>query len=173
MEHLTSRLQSLPAHISLFLLRNSLAIPRLMYLLRASPSYKCPNILKNIDDLIRSALCDITNISIDDVSWLQASLPIRSGGLGIRSSGGLAIPAYLASTHSVSDLVLSLLPEVFRISANNDLQDALSIWKTSTALDPPLQEKKHIQKSWDAPFIQQTIDLLFKKTSSLQDKARL
>jgi len=34
---------------------------------------------------------------MSDSQWLQASLPIKSGGLGIRRVSSLALPAFLAS----------------------------------------------------------------------------
>jgi hypothetical protein len=53
---------------------------------------------------------------LSDSQWLQASLPIKDGGLGIRRVSSLAIPAFLssaASTQCLQDLILTdcSLPE--------------------------------------------------------------
>jgi len=40
---------------------------------------------------------------------LQASLPIKHGGLGIRQVRSLALPAFLASAASTSDLQSQIL----------------------------------------------------------------
>ena len=58
------------------------------------------------DGHLRSALSRITNrpTSLSDTQWLQASLPIKHGGLGIRQVRSLALPAFLASAASTSDL---------------------------------------------------------------------
>ena len=49
------------------------------------------------DAVLRSLLEVICNVKLDDSCWLQASLPINSGGLRIRSAVMLAPSAYLAS----------------------------------------------------------------------------
>ena len=46
------RLQYVSAHDALLLLRNSFAIPKLLYLLRSSPSFLSPK-LKDYDDVLR------------------------------------------------------------------------------------------------------------------------
>ena len=60
--------------------------------------------LKTFDNILRSAVSDITNAEISDVQWLQASLPIKHGGLEVREAHSLARPAYLTSAASTLDL---------------------------------------------------------------------
>jgi len=57
--------------------------PRVQHLLRCSPSVDNPA-LDLFDRHLRSALSRLTNTSLSDTQWLQASLPIKHGGLGIR-----------------------------------------------------------------------------------------
>lgn len=38
-----------------------------------------------MDNLLRSAVTKICNVKLSDDQWSQASLPVRSGGLGVRS----------------------------------------------------------------------------------------
>ena len=64
------RLQHISAHL---LLRNSFAIPKLLYLLRSSPSFLSPN-LKDYDDVQRSVVGTIANTCLDDNAWQQRSL---------------------------------------------------------------------------------------------------
>jgi len=48
-----------------------------------------------------------------DLQWIQASLPVRDGGLGIRRVASLALPAFLALAASILSLqadILSSLP---------------------------------------------------------------
>ena len=59
-------------------------IPKLQYLLRASPAYIYRAALHDFDKLIQSNLCQITNVGINEKSWNQASLSFRYGGLGLR-----------------------------------------------------------------------------------------
>jgi len=93
------RLRHLQAHDALVILKNSLAIPKLLYLLRTSPCSDNP-LLRQFDDTLRTGLIAILNVDINNDQWLQASLPVGDGGLGIRSAEMLAPSAYLASSRS-------------------------------------------------------------------------
>jgi hypothetical protein len=66
----------MPAHDCLFLLRNILAAPRLMYLLRTAPCIDCP-VLPLYDGVLRESLSVTLNVDLDDDRWRQASLPVR------------------------------------------------------------------------------------------------
>jgi len=61
------------------------------------------------DGHLRSALSRITNTRLSDTQWLQASLPIKHGGLGIRQVRSLVLPAFLASAASTCDLQSQIL----------------------------------------------------------------
>jgi len=74
---------SINAQVSLILLQLLFSVPRVQQLLRCSPSVDHSE-LKTFDNILRSAVSDITNAEISDVQWLQASLPIKQGGLGAR-----------------------------------------------------------------------------------------
>ena len=77
------RLRLLQSHDALLLLRHSFSIPKILYILRTAPCFLSPQ-LEAYDSLLRLLLSDITNINLDDnSSWLQASLPVRAGGIGI------------------------------------------------------------------------------------------
>jgi len=92
----------MPSHDSLFLLRNVMAAPRLMYLLRTAPCTDSPE-LPLFDIVIRDSLSTTLNVDLDDQRWAQASLPVRWGGLGVRSIVLLAPSAYLASAASTME----------------------------------------------------------------------
>src|SRR6218665_571869 len=49
------------------------------------------------DQRLRKGLEDILNINLTDTQWIQSTLPIAMGGLGIRRVSSLAIAAFLAS----------------------------------------------------------------------------
>ena len=92
------------------LLRNCLTNPRLLYLLRSSPSWKARKDLEEFDEIVRLSLQSISNVKMEESAWSQATLPTSKGGLGIRRSVDLALPAFLASSHVSHGLVSSLLP---------------------------------------------------------------
>jgi len=90
------RLKHLQAHDALVILKNSLATPKLLYLLRTSQCSDNP-LLRQFDDTLRTGLITILNVDINSDQWLQASLPVGDGGLGIRSAEMLTPSAYFAS----------------------------------------------------------------------------
>ena len=77
---LTGRLALLPAHTALFLLRNALAIPKLLYILRTAP---CSDRIElaAYDEVVRSSLSSILNLTLPPLTWSQACLPVRWGGI--------------------------------------------------------------------------------------------
>ena len=52
------------------------------------------------DELLRTAISIICNVSLSDDRWLQASLPVKSGGLGIRR---VSSPAFIAPAVGTRD----------------------------------------------------------------------
>ena len=103
------RLRRLDPHPAFFLLKNCFALPRMLYLLRSSPCYLVDDILKDVEDEIRATESSICNIKFDDAGWEQATLPIRFGGLGLRSPRDLALPAFISSLTACSPLKSEIL----------------------------------------------------------------
>ena len=101
----------LTCHDAYLLLHHSLAIPKLLYLLRMSPCFLSSS-LKIYDDELRATICSSFNIQLadSDPSWTQSTLPVRHGGLGIRSAVQLAPSAFLASAAASSGLAHLILP---------------------------------------------------------------
>ena len=106
LELMGDRLYHLHSHDAITLLRHSFAIPKMMHVLRISLH------LEDYDVLLRSILSNITNIRFEDnqSSWIQATLPVSKGGLGIRSAVHLASSAFLASADGSVALVNQILP---------------------------------------------------------------
>ena len=89
-------LEQLDAHEALFLLRNCFAIPMLTYVLRAAASFTSP-VLEQYDLEIQNTLKKILNVLLTTRLWEQCSLPVKFGGLGIRSAQDVELPAFLSS----------------------------------------------------------------------------
>ena len=104
-----SRFHHISAHDTLTLLRHSFSIPKLRYLLRTAPCFLSSH-LKEYDYTLRSILGSVTNTPLlqNDRAWLQAVLPVKSGGLGVRRAVDLAPAAYLASASATADLVSAI-----------------------------------------------------------------
>ena len=117
-------------HDALCLLKNSLAMPKLLYILRTSP---CANysLLHKFDRILRAGLESVLNIQLSDEQRKQASLPVHMGGLGIRSAYMLAPSAFLASaaaTLPLQEAILSAsLPGVDDSAVNNAKQTQVNL----------------------------------------------
>jgi hypothetical protein len=167
---LVERLPTLQAHTALFLLKNCLSIPKMIYLIRCSPTFKEPQLLIQFDSIMRSALEQITNVTLDDDAWAQASLPVSRGGLGIRSAIDLSVPAFLASVFYTSGLVSSILRSVPYIPYK-DSEDAFVKWSNTTGLtEAPLS---NLQRDWETPVLEKLSSSLLEKATTPQTKARL
>ena len=149
LSHLTTRLNSLHAHDALYLLRNCIAIPKLLYLLRTSPSSKRNEDLESFDEIVRLSLQSITNVKMEGAVWQQAILPSSMGGLGVRKLVDLALPAFLSSSHTSQDLVTSILP--LGEPGTEALKcEAADLWEERFSCPLPPVESRGQQRAWDS-----------------------
>ena len=165
---LSTNIKSINAHDALLILKAASSTSHILFMLRCSPCHG-NSILIQIDEVLRSNISHIANVTLSDCQWMQASLPVKAGGLGIRRAHSLALPAYLASATSTSalqDLILT------RSEAPSDKYRDLycSVWSSTYNRSLPLNTCK--QRVWDEPGVNADIDLLF-TTASQQDKSRL
>ena len=148
LECMISRLRILQAHDALYLLRNCFALPKLLYLLRTSPTWRVSELLEGFDSRVRDAIQEICNIKLDNFMWSQASLPTSMGGLGIRRAVDLALPAFLSSTHATQEVVFSVLPE--GESVKDSLQaEAIGVWRERSGIEIPPDHCRGSQRVWD------------------------
>ena len=92
----------------------SLSILKLLHALRMSDCQSNPALVE-FDKTLRNGLSAILNVEMSDHQWNQASLPVKDGGLGIRSAVLLAPSAFLASTAGTTDLQARILPSIIAI----------------------------------------------------------
>src|ERR1700723_3362751 len=74
------------------------------------------NILTETDEFLRTQLCRSLNVTLDDRAFAKAALPLRLGGLGVRTSSSLARPCWISSLNASQDLASALLPVRLRES---------------------------------------------------------
>jgi hypothetical protein len=132
LERMVERLKLIDSHQAFTLLKNCFALPKLQYVLRASPAYTRVGDLERFDEVLVSALSTITNVSFERESLEQAVLPVRLGGLGIRMSKDIALPAFISSLHSVRGLVDAVLHNV-RLAGDDSLRMAVDEWRNGNA----------------------------------------
>ncbi len=138
------RLQHLSAQDALLLLKHSFALPKLLYNLRTSPCFLSP-VLQEYDELLKSIVGRISNIHFreDDPAWAQTTLPVKMGGLGIRSAVQLAPSAFLASAAASSDLVYHIIPPRLQGFQLPNVDDASALWSESHDLPLPEGAAQH------------------------------
>ena len=145
LQQMVDRLHHIDRHTALFLLKNCFAMPKLTYILRCSPCYADDLSLSAFDSTLRSALTSIGNISLDDLGWQQATLPLNRGGLGFRSTSDVALPAFLASSYASAPLVADILD--VQPADTQALSAATSLWST-THKERPVNLSS--QRDWDS-----------------------
>ena len=143
------RLSLLPAHDALILLKSSFSAPKIMHTLRSSPCH-VDETLHKFDDLLRTGLENITNLSISDIQWIQASLPVSTGGLGVRRVASLALPAFMALAAATYTLQSHLLRNSHH-SPDLHRENLLSTWLTTFSSNSPSAPSDRKQSGWDKP----------------------
>ena len=168
------RLPLLSTHDAYLLLRHSIALPKLLYCLRTAPCFLSPQ-LQQYDAVLKTTMCNTFNIHLsnDHSAWTQAVLPVRHGGLGIRSAVRLAPSAYLASAAASSTLVHQILPPQFSDTDLPCFQEALALWTNSCNQSPPEGITSYHQKSWDIPTILAIKENLLNSATNESSKSRL
>ena len=142
-KEMTEKLPLLDRHPAYFILKKCFSMPKLMYLLRSSPTFQHTDLLADFDDCLKSCATDICNVSFDDVGGIQATLPIRLGGIGLRRASDLALPAYLASI-SASQSLISEITQPDNIP--HALDSCFDVWSST---NPSLPENPNLQRQFD------------------------
>ena len=126
-------LENVDGHHALFLLRNSLSLPKLLYFLQTTCCFKEKDLLHEYDKLIVSALFLCANNRLNANSQLQSLLPSSSGGLGLTSVFHLALPTFLASAVGCGSLTQTILSK-FDIGDDAEITLAFTSWSSKTGL---------------------------------------
>lgn len=136
------------AHVALLLLRVCFAVPKLTYFLRTVPAWLHPEHIDSFDRVLKESVEVLLNVSLSPNQWNLASLPIRSGGLGVRRARDVSVPAFLASAGGVVDLVARIFSSHGNRVTIPYAAEALAAW-TSQNPDAPAPEKPDVQRLWD------------------------
>ena len=151
-----------------------LAMPRLLYLLRTAPCFSSPK-LELFDEALCQILSSVCNIplSMEDRLWTQASLPVKFGGLGIRSAIHLAPSAFLASLAASSELVHRIIWSDGMSCSSPESEAAQLEWSKWHEYPPPTEPASFTQKSCNVPVASGIADSLLDKTPDNRARARL
>jgi len=165
------RLCTMNSQQAWFLLRNSMGAPKITHLLRTAPLYESSSLLSSLTSLWRRVAEKLLNVQLNDRSWLQVSLPLCAGGLGVRNPEDLAAPCYVSSLYATAELTKSLLGAEYSTIVDRQIEAVCqsfaectgaltdSINWTQDALDKIMWEPKQKQ--------------LWETSTSAEDKARI
>ena len=115
------RLKTIDAHDAYVILKNALLIPKLTFTIRSTPIYDSPK-LQHFDKLVKEFCETLLNTKLSNNSWLQATLPIKLGGLGLRSLESIASSAFLASIHKSQNIINILTNEDMTSATDEEIQ---------------------------------------------------
>ena len=167
------RLKLLAAHDALLLLRYSFSIPRVLYILCTAPSFLSSQ-LEAYDSVIRDIMTNMLNVSFtSDMGWKQATLPVRSGGVGVRRAVELEPSACLASAAACSEFISQILPPHMAHLPDPSIPTALALWGEGHSQPPPNSPDSFRQRVWDSIKVDQTYQMLFESALNQQARARL
>lgn len=169
LERLCANLHLLSSQEALLLLRLSLFVPRITYLLRCVEDPD-PDQLQDCDRLLKDTLECILNIRLDDNLLAKATLPIRLGGLGVRLASELAGPCYISSVVSAKENVQHLLNPEHGFAEFADAK--LDAYTSARLLDDPSIEFSY-QKSIDRFLCQRKFESLLNSATTNEEKALL
>lgn len=151
---MVERLKTLPKQIAYFLIKNCFGIPKMLYTIRSVPTFMLPDYLREMDDVIKFSLDEIMNISLNEIQFNQASLPINLGGIGIRSLSDLSLPCFLSSCMGALPLVSNILNIPVDNLVMNSLNVAMNLWNMKY---DELPKDQSVQKQWDKISLKQKI----------------
>ena len=142
-KRMKDRILLLDGHPGLLLQKNAFSLSRLLFTLRSAPCHHHSELLSECDVITRSTTEALCNVHFDDNSWSQAKLPVRYGGLGLRTAADLALPAFLSSRAAC----ISLVNDILRQPTNKEVDDdEVRAWLNQNLILP---SNAHKQINWD------------------------
>ena len=151
-------------HQAFVLLKNAFMIPKLQYVLRASPAYLCREKLRIFLTGFFESLGRGVNVSLEGHVCKQAVFPVNFGGLGCWRAGDIALLSFLVS-NSVGELVETILSRIYKADTN-ELAEAVESWRgtsgAASLLDDPIR-----QKAWDLSFAKRNWDNMLREADQV------
>ena len=144
---------------ALLILRTAFGSPKLLNIPSSSLCAEHPALVR-FDELLCSGISRVTNCAISDAAWIQASLPISDGGLGIRSVVVLATSAFLASAASTLALQSAILGNDWSL-LDTSVSYCFDLWCRNSKENPLEGALAHKQHFWDRAAIDEGKTVFF------------
>ena len=101
------------------------------------------------DNTLKSSLASLLNVGMTDIAWNQASLPVRWGGIGVRSAHRLAPSAFLASAAGAAELLSHILSSWVLAAQDPAVEEAKVMWENMGGIQEPVGAQCTVQRKWD------------------------
>ena len=108
--------------------------PKFAFALRTCPPHFLENCLLSFDELMRESITKVIGGAPSDVQWMQITLPVAKGGLGITLAKDTAAPSFLASVHESLPVQQRLLSSCTIAIPQIDTTQALENLRISSGL---------------------------------------
>ena len=125
---MSSRIESIDAHPTFFLLRNCLSMPRLLLKLRRSPCYRMHSELTQFNEKLRQPAFTVCNVNFGDTGWQQSTFPVAQGCLGLSSAVNVSLPAYASSLSATRQLVGQIHQDVLESCSKSEVESVAERW---------------------------------------------
>ena len=157
LERVCTLLESLPAQMSFFLLKNCFAVPKYMYTLRTALTYLLPYTLAESNNILRQAIETIFDCQARRQGLESSTAFCQNWRFWYSNSIIHRATAVLTSSWASSyDLVIDILQNH---AITPFLEHAIKQWKAlSQVHDPPLS--KHRQKDWMRPIYTRELNII-------------
>ena len=173
LKRMLARLDTIDCHDAYFLLKNCFAIPKLLFFLRSAPLFES-NQLADMDRSLRTGLEHILNVDLSSNIWKQASLPVKMGGLGIRSFMDLATPAFISSYYKSKEIIDIISPDCIKNMPYTEVEKAERKWANMPGItEEDYPNDTSVQKNWDLPLCKLTFKTLIDHAKDETTSARL
>ena len=108
-------------------------MPKLQNTLRCSPCFNS-SVTVAYDQCLHDTLEAVLNVQLSEHAWLQASVPVSAGGLGVRTASQIVLLAFLSSVIGSADLCSKILTIRLRhaIGIHDVFTAACNTWKSRT-----------------------------------------
>ena len=168
--------------VELHLLRSCLGFCKINNLLRTVTPGTADQHWSRFDSGVRHCLEGLAQTSLPDLAWLQASLSMRLGGLGLRQAALTSTAAFLGSCQASRQLVTHLLQQNTmslnlpcehitipgEVEAQDRFSELLASYGSTVSVDMSTFSQRTLQAQLDNNLVAS-----LKEESNLRDQARL
>ena len=170
---MVDRVSDIDCHDAYFLLKDCLAIPKLLFFPRSAPLHESHKLL-DLDTILKNGLTKVLNIDLDERKWRQLTLPVKMGGFGIRSVTDIALPAFISSYHKSKETMDIITPSSIKDEPYLDAHIAEQRWLDTPGItNDDLPKFKSYQSNWDSPLCKLELTSLINEATNDLDRARL